>query len=166
MYKELKSLSEMNKNTYKIDSYINKSFNCLYKHDFESEIYLIGGAVRSLLIDKTPKDLDVVIVSDSSKEIEDFIEKFNLNYSKNSFGGFKISHNGIQVDIWATNDLFKAIQYNLDGLFYNLKTKKITSMGYFDGIENKKLFVMNDKLSHPDISRDLERKIRLKNLLD
>lgn len=48
-------------------------------------------------------------------------EKLNIKYTYNKLGGFKFNYNNTEVDLWLTDDLLSAIQYNVDGLFFNLK---------------------------------------------
>lgn len=39
----------------------------------------------------------------------------------NKLGGYKIYNNSVVVDLWNTNDLLKSIEYNIEGLFYDIK---------------------------------------------
>lgn len=66
--------------------------------------------------------------------------------------------------MWDSNDLIKCIKYNLDALFYNIKTEHLVSFGYVKGIENNELNILND-VTHPVKERDVERTNVLKMLL-
>lgn len=46
-------------------------------------------------------------------------EKLNIKYTCNKLGDFKFNYNNNEVDLWLTDDLLSAIQYNVDGLFFN-----------------------------------------------
>lgn len=125
-----------------IDSYLKEKIEFIYT-DFLSEIYLVGGAVRNLLMNKNPKDIDIVVLSDSDEEIISLINKYNLKYKKNSFNGYKIYYQDIEIDIWNSNDLYKCIEYNVEGLFYNIKHQLFIPFGFYQAIETKQLKKIN-----------------------
>lgn len=94
-----------------------------------SPIYLVGGAIRDLMLANIPKDLDFVVVGEEHLEwVMLVLKKFNIEYSLNRFGGFKINYNGVMVDLWITNDLFSSMQYNVDGLYFNLKHQEVSQL--------------------------------------
>lgn len=94
---------------------------------------------------KSPKDLDFVVLGNSNKEfILQVFEKFNIKYELNKLGGFKIEYNNMIIDIWTTEDLLEAIQYNLDGLLYNLNSKMMISLT-FDDFKNNGLIEINHR---------------------
>lgn len=134
----------MKLNPFMIDNYLKENVSIIL-NQFESSIYLMGGAVRDISNGKIPRDLDFVVLSDSDKEIVDFIQKYQLQYKKNNFNGYKITYNEIEIDIWNSNDLYKCIQYNFDGIFYDIKNKIIIPFGYYDAIETNTLVEINPK---------------------
>lgn len=151
--------------SYLIDDYLEQNFNQVYDFKFKGQLYLVGGAVKDILIGKEPKDLDFVILSYRESNIKDFINKHEFNYNQNSFGGYKLLYNFLKIDMWQTNDLFKIVKYNLDGLFYDVVNKQIISFGFIDGIENNELIEINSSLSHPNKNREIERNNKLKEYL-
>lgn len=157
-------LSNINDNKYKISDYLKQIFPQIYNFKFSGEIYLIGGAVRDIIEDKPPKDLDLILLSDNPN-IEEFLIENRLEYRKNSFDGYKILFKNITIDMWAVNDILKAIQYNLDGLMYNVKYDIIIPFGYIDGMEKKRLIVLNSNNEHPDAERRRNRKEKLLRLV-
>ena len=40
------------------------------------------------------------------------------------------------IDLWLTNDLLSSIQYNVDGLFFDLKNNSLLSLTFEDFINN------------------------------
>lgn len=119
----------------KIQEYINKNFRIIYAVAYLCPTYLIGGSLRDLNLGKNPKDMDIVCL-DNDNIIESFLEKFNLTYKINSLGGYKINYNGIEIDLWKTKDLFSAMEYNVDGLFYDISNNQLLSFSYNDFLEN------------------------------
>ena len=121
----------------RLEKYIKKHFDVGYSISNMCNIYLLGGAIRDLTLAKKPKDLDFVILG---RENIDFInllfKKLNIKYTYNKLGGFKFNYNNTEIDLWLTDDLFSAIQYNVDGLFFNLKDNSLISLTFDDFIKN------------------------------
>lgn len=124
-------------------------------------VYLMGGSLRDIKLGNIPKNLDFVCL-DNDNIIEAYIKKFNLEYKLNSFGGYKIKFNGMSIDLWKTSDLYSAIEYNIDGLFYDVKENRLLSFGYFDSISDG-IKVINEKNNTTNKVRARERKIKLEN---
>ncbi len=124
-------------------------------------IYLMGGALRDIRFGNLPKDLDFVCL-DNDNIIELFIEKFKLDYKINSFGGYKINYNGMSIDLWKTDDLYSAVEYNIDGLFFDVKQKRFICFGYYDALNNG-ISVINSKNNTSNKSRKKERRLKLIN---
>ena len=121
----------------RIKNYIMNHFYPAYTISKLSEIYLLGGGIRDLILAEKPKDLDFVVLGKEQENwIFDVLKKFNIKYNYNSFGGYKFEYNGTIIDLWTTNDLFSAIQYNVDGLFYNLNKDILLSLTFDDFIKN------------------------------
>lgn len=119
----------------KIDDLINNKFPLIYKLD-NKNVYLIGGSIKSIILDEISKDLDFVYIIDTDEKIKSFINKYNLPYKKNSFNGYKINYNNINIDLWNTKDLEHCVEYNYDQLFYDINKRKIIDIGFTDAIKN------------------------------
>lgn len=64
-----------------------------------AEIYLVGGAVRDILLDRTTKDYDFVIKGVPTIDLESFLSNLGeVNLVGKSFGVFKFIPTGFQVD--------------------------------------------------------------------
>lgn len=74
----------------------------------------------------------------------------------------KIKFNGMSIDLWKTSDLYSAIEYNIDGLFYDVKENRLLSFGYLDSISDG-IKVINEKNNTTNKVRARERKIKLEN---
>src|SRR3990167_6429718 len=56
----------------------------------QAEIYLVGGAVRDIILEKTTKDFDFVVTKVEAKELEKFLAREGeVNLVGKSFGVFK-----------------------------------------------------------------------------
>lgn len=152
LYKNLSS------QVYKIKDFLNSSnLNLVNSGCFTDDLYLVGGAVKDIIKNKMPKDLDIVLLSDNSSQIDDYLKSLNIKTDKNSFGGYKVVINNITIDIWSANDLFKVVQYNLDGLLYNITKDILIPIGYIDALEKNQCFLINKDLNHPNEERRIER---------
>lgn len=131
----------------KIKNYIKDNFNIIYELAKEMPIYLVGGSIRSLMLSLEPKDLDFIVLGCEYKDkLSKLINKFDMKYSYNKFGGYKIKYGEIVVDIWTNNDLFSAVEYNADGIFYYVNNDVIVSLTFDDFIKNgvKKVNELNN----------------------
>ena len=160
---------ELNHNV--IDNYLANHFEIIYHH-FTSSIYLIGGSIKDLLLDREVRDIDIVVLSNDDTQIKSFIDKYNLQYQRNNFGGYKIKYGDLEIDIWNSNDLYKCIQYNFDGLFYDIKNKVFIPFGFFDAIETKELKEINSSakekrqiINNFSRKKDEERKQKILQLM-
>lgn len=121
----------------RLEKYIKNHFYPAYIISTLCPIYLLGGAIRDLIYAKKPKDLDFVVLG---KENIDFVvqvfEKFNIKYCFNRFGGFRFYYYDTKIDLWLSDDLFSSIQYNVDGLFFDLKNNSLLSLTFEDFINN------------------------------
>lgn len=147
--------------------YVNFPDIYFFVKDTDLCIYMLGGAVKDIINNIKPKDLDFVILNynNNYNYVDDFIKILPNTYkiNKNKFGGTKINTQKIEIDIWQTNDLYKAIEYNLDGLFYDINQNKIISFGYVHGIENSMLIQLND--NNKGIIDELKRQKRINKLM-
>lgn len=120
----------------RIERYIKEHFYPAKTISTLLPIYLVGGGIRDLMNAKHPKDLDFVVLGSDKEWIEKVFEAFKIVPRKNKFGGYKFEYNGTTIDLWLTEDLFSSIQYNVDGLFYDIRTKRLVSLTYNDFQKN------------------------------
>jgi len=117
----------------RIQKYINKHFYPALILAKLCPVYLLGGAIRDLILAKHPKDLDFVILGKEHLDwVLKVIEKFNIEYETNRLGGFKFTYENTKIDLWLSEDLFSNIEYNVDGLFYDLKSRSLISLTFED----------------------------------
>lgn len=148
----------------KVRKYIIENFPLAIEISNIAPIFLIGGALRDIELLTPPKDLDFVVLSDTDEIIKTFIEKNNLKYKINKLGGYKIYNNTVVVDLWNTNDLLKSIEYNIEGLFYDIKNDYIIPFGYYDALENG-LRIINPNNNINEEEKISKRKITLNNYI-
>lgn len=91
---------------------------------------------RDLLVAKIPKDLDFVVLGNDEKWINEVFKIYKIHPDRNKFGGFKFEYNGTNIDLWLSEDLFSAIQYNIDGLLYDVKNNSLISLTFADFLKN------------------------------
>lgn len=121
----------------RLENYINAHFPLAYFISKMCPIYLLGGGIRDLIYARTPKDLDFVVLGKENLGfILEVFEKFDIQYGFNKFGGFKFKYNDTVVDLWASDDLLTSIQYNIDGLFFDLRSNSLISLTFDDFINN------------------------------
>ena len=120
----------------RIEKYINNHFYPAKVISTLSQVYLLGGAIRDLIDAKKPKDLDFVVLGKDKEWILEVFNKFGIVPEYNRFGGFKINYNETVVDLWLSDDLFSAIQYNVDGLLFDVANKTLISLTFGDFVTN------------------------------
>ena len=120
----------------RIQRYIKNHFYPAYTISKHSNIYLLGGGIRDLLVAKIPKDLDFVVLGNDEKWINEVFRIYKIHTERNRFGGFKFEYNDTKIDLWFSEDLFSAIQYNIDGLIYDVKNNSLISLTFDDFLKN------------------------------
>ena len=119
-------------------------------------IYLVGGAIRDLVYARKPKDMDFVVLG---KEQLDWVlrvlKAYNINYDLNRFGGYKFVYGNTKIDLWLSEDLFSSMQYNVDGLYFDLRTNSLLSFT-FDDFNMNGLRIIN---SENNIEKGREKKL-------
>lgn len=128
-----------------VEKSFNEYFDVFSKFNIEGTPYIIGGFLRSILLDRPTKDLDIIVCDGNKENILENIRKNNLEYKINHFDGYKILYNGKEIDIWDVNNLINGIEYNIEALFYDIKEKKFVDLGFVDSIENNRLIEINEK---------------------
>ena len=120
----------------RIQRYIENHFYPAFTISRLSKIYLLGGGISDLLVAKIPKDLDFVVLGSDEEWINEVFRIYKIYPNKNRFGGFKFEYNGTKIDLWLSEDLFSAIQYNIDGLLYDVKNNSLISLTFDDFLKN------------------------------
>lgn len=137
----------------RIARYTKKYFYPVYVIAMLAPVYLVGGSIRDLLNAKEPKDMDFVVIGEENKEwVLEVLAKFGISYGFNRFGGFKIEYEGKKIDLWTSDDLFSSMQYNVDGLYYDIKTGRLLSLTFKDYIDNGLREVNSD--NNIDVGRE------------
>lgn len=113
--------------------------------------YIIGGAVRDIAIDKTPKDLDIILESDIL-DLTPYMKY--LPHIKNRFGGFKIILSNIVVDLWLMHDHYPFKQnwyspsiqnflytpvFNIDAIYYDIKKRELYIDNFIEAFRTREL---------------------------
>ncbi len=127
----------------RLQNYINNHFPPAYTIAKLAPIYLVGGSIRCLIYAKKPKDMDFIVLG---KEQLDWVLKvfktYNIDSKRNRFGGYKFTYDDTEVDLWLAEDLFSSMQYNVDGLYFDLRTNSLLSLT-FDDFNKNGLRVIN-----------------------
>jgi len=121
----------------RLENYINKHFYPAYTISKLAPIYLVGGSIRDLIYAKKPKDLDFVVLGLEHLDwVLDVLKAYNISYTLNRFGGYKFNYNDTVVDLWLAEDLFSSLQYNVDGLYFDLRSNSLLPVTFDDFIKN------------------------------
>lgn len=128
------------------------------------QTYVIGGVIRDISLNKVPRDIDVFCLSCNDIEIKEIIDTYGLVYRKNSFGGYKIEYNRLEIDLWNSTTVDENLEYNADGMLYSISENKIIFCGFLDALENG-LKLVNKNNHHPDKVKRLKRKRKLMDYL-
>ncbi len=140
----------------RLKKYINHHFYPAYTISSLAPIYLVGGAIRDLVYARKPKDMDFVVLG---KEQLDWVlrvlKAYNINYDLNRFGGYKFVYGNTKIDLWLSEDLFSSMQYNVDGLYFDLRTNSLLSFT-FDDFNMNGLRIIN---SENNIEKGREKKL-------
>ena len=113
--------------------------------------YVVGGAVRDVLTDKQPKDLDIMLEA-TILDLTPYLEQFH--YVKNRFNGFKLKFQSIDIDIWLMQDHFPFKQnwyspsienfvytpiFNIDAIYYDINQKYLYIQPLIETFQTKEL---------------------------
>ena len=129
------------------------NFPQILKYDFKNPTYMIGDSIKDIMLSKKYKDFDFIQLSNSKYEIIDFINHNQFNTIKNSFGNDKIILDNLTVDFFKVNDLFDILEFDYDGLIYDIVNDRLIYCGYTNSINNKYATKINWNTTHPHIDR-------------
>lgn len=140
----------------RLKNYISNHFYPAYIISVLAPIYLVGGSIRNLKFAERPKDMDFVVLG---KEHLDWVlmvlKAYHIDFSLNRFGGYKFIYGDTKIDLWLTDDLFSSMQYNVDGLYFDLSTDSLLSLT-FDDFDKNGLKLVN---SENNIQNGREKKL-------
>lgn len=86
----------------------------------------------------------VVLGKEQLNWVLNVFKVYGINFKLNKFGGYKFVYEDIEIDLWLTEDLFSAFQYNVDGILFELGTKSLLFINFNDFLENG-LKVVNEE---------------------
>lgn len=133
-----------------------------YIDGWNGRAFLFGGAARDIYFmgkDAKPSDFDVVLID---SEIDEFLEGFKeYQVVRNNFGGYKISYQGVSVDVWEIENTWafknKRVEYSgiksiLETTFLNIESilielnpkrreREVYYQDFFSAVENEVLDV-------------------------
>src|SRR5690348_1471081 len=110
----------------KLKDLTNQSSNIAYlinrlKTTKGLNVGIFGGACRDWFLDKTPKDIDLIIeCEDPNSTILDDLILGAHEVKKNKFDGYKLIYDGISFDIWKLHEARQFKDLNLEPSFENL----------------------------------------------
>lgn len=88
---------------------------------------LIGGAIRDVINDKEPRDIDLILNIDNEEIFEEIILANNIKYKKNNFNGYKLFFDNLSYDIWLLKN-----HYSFKENYYNKNIKNIKNTTFFN----------------------------------
>lgn len=146
-------------------------------------IYLIGGVLREYKEAGSihdSRDIDIIVETRESR-LKRLLSQYDTK--RNSFGGYKVSCNGIVFDIWLLKDtwayrenvvrcpskqyakkLTDTVFLNVDGIIYDWKKKKWDTKYYDYAMRENKLDVVLEK--NPQMTLNLYRTLVIKKKYD
>lgn len=149
-----------------IDSEIVDFINTLKNR---TKVFIFSGIIRDYFLFKkhTPfRDIDLIIEDDLI--LEDIFQ--NLTYKKNSFGGYKIKFESVEIDLWVIkktwalnqgqlkfefdylNALPKTTFFNFSSIIYSLNAKRfIVGIDFLRFLRDKKIELVLEENPYPDL---------------
>jgi len=131
--------------TRNISNKMYEYFPLFFHFDLEGTPYIVGGFLRSIILNKNINDLDIVILNGNNDNLEVNLKKEKLSYYKNKFNGYRIIYDNKKIDIWCVNDLNDAIEYNIEQLFFNIYNNNFVDLGFIEAIKTNEFKEINEK---------------------
>lgn len=148
-----------------LDLRIRDSINEILK---QSDVYLFSGIIRDFFlkeidhVENDNRDIDLVL-SNCVENIEE-IFSYASKISKNSFGGYKIENDIINIDLWCIDEtwtfkkrgylnldlssiIHKTAFFNFSSIVFNFQTKEFIADDHFLNFINKKKIDIVNKLN-------------------
>lgn len=143
----------------------------------KNNLYIVGGSIRDAyyneINDYSVRDIDLII-HEQNNELDSILKDYN--YEKNRFGGYKISLEKIEVDIWTYNDnwaiknklvnetsiirnIAKGALLNIDSLVYDYYNKKINDELFYKVLESKEIDFVTDNQDYINLNPNKELNI-------
>lgn len=112
-----------------------------------TDVYIFSGIIRNFFLKKTEfRDLDLII--NKTIDVEKILKLLNIKFRLNSFGGYKLNINNINIDLWYLEDtwalkqqgtidfeLYKYIPstafFNFSAIIYSLREKQFYCKNHF-----------------------------------
>lgn len=135
----------------------------------KTKVFIFSGIIRDFFLFKnhTPfRDIDLIIEDDLI--LEDIFQ--DLNFKKNSFGGYKIKFQNVDIDLWVIkktwalnqgqlkfefdylNALPKTTFFNFSSIIYSLYSRKfIIGKDFLRFLRDKKIELVLEENPYPDL---------------
>ena len=102
-----KSIWKFKQNFFRQFEKISKDNISLYKLLYEpsrkTNVFIVGGFLRSVINQTVPRDIDIIFNFDSP-QLEEIFHNLKLDFKINKLGGYKIKLNTITIDAWTIHD--------------------------------------------------------------
>ncbi len=107
----------------------------------KGQVYLVGGAIRDLVLGLRPRDLDFSISEEEDiTKFEEFFRKKSFVLGKKPLHAYRLCHRHLTVDITLMNgsieEDLKRRDLTINALAYDLKSEKIVDI--LDGLDDLK----------------------------
>lgn len=135
-----------------------------------TDVFIFSGVIRNFVINKkySIRDLDIVL-NNNKEEVDFFLKVFN--YTKNSFGGYKVHINDLKIDIWFIDDtwaiknnkvksplLFNSYNlpntafFNFSSIIFNFNNKSfISSQNFINFINKREIDLVLEENPYPEL---------------
>jgi predicted house-cleaning noncanonical NTP pyrophosphatase (MazG superfamily) len=135
----------------------------------KTNVFIFSGIIRDYFVNPNAnifRDIDIIIEDDL--EIENITK--NLDYKKNSFGGYKILIDNFTIDLWVIrktwglnngqlkfefdflNELPKTTFFNFSSILFSLnKVEFIVGIDFLRFIRDKKIEIVSEKNPYPEL---------------
>ncbi len=112
--------------------------------NLKGDSYIIGGFISSILFNEDINDLDIVVLNGNYDNIKENLDLNNLTYTTNFFGGFRIKDSYREIDIYLVSNFINAYEYNIEGLFLDIKRKIFVDVTFSKALKRKSLMIVNE----------------------
>ena len=79
----------------KMDSYLRKNLDIMYKFKFNGLLLLWGGSIKSIIMDFPIRDFDFVLLTQECDNTLEFIKNYKLDYQVNGEHGYSFVYNNL-----------------------------------------------------------------------